>query len=269
MTDVGVATTARKTSAWHRWIRRAFLFWAVISTAWLADSVRTRGVNEDTLRSSSLVSVVDQAETLAFLPARPDAKAALIFVCGSGISAAAYAPLLRPVADAGYPVFVVKLPYRFAPFESNRQGAVDRARRVMAARSRVSRWVIAGHSLGGALAARLAQAHAEELSAVVLIGTTHPKETDLSWLPIPVTKVYASNDGVAPRNRVLAHRSFLPQTTRWVEIVGGNHSQFGRYGQQLFDGTATIGREEQEAITRSAILDALAGTGFGIRKPES
>lgn len=268
MTDMGVATTTRKPFAWHTWIRRAFLLWAVTSTAWLADSVRTRGVNDDTLRSSSVVSVVDQAETLAFLPARPHAKAALIFVCGSGISAAAYAPLLRPVAEAGYPVFVVKLPNRFAPFESNRQGAVDRARRVMAARPREWRWVIAGHSLGGALAARLAQTHSEDLSAVVLIGTTHPKETDLSWLPIPVTKVYASNDGIAPPKRVLAHRALLPPATRWVEIPGGNHSQFGRYGQQLFDGTATIGREEQEAITRSAILDALARARSGIPRLE-
>jgi hypothetical protein len=38
-------------------------------------------------------------------------RAALIFICGSGISANAYAPLVRRIADAGYAVFVVKLPY--------------------------------------------------------------------------------------------------------------------------------------------------------------
>jgi hypothetical protein len=92
----------------------------------------------------------------------------------------------------------------------------------------------------------------------VLIGTTHPRDDDLSSLQIPVTKVYASNDGIAPRERVLANRRLLPGTTRWIEITGGNHSQFGRYGHQLFDGTATVSRDEQEAITRSAILDALA-----------
>jgi hypothetical protein len=46
-----------------------------------------------------------------------------------------------------------------------------------------------------------------------------------------------------------------------VEISGGNHSQFGRYGHQLFDGTATISREEQEALTRSEILHVLAEVG--------
>jgi hypothetical protein len=44
-----------------------------------------------------------------------------------------------------------------------------------------------------------------------------------------------------------------------TRLPGGNHSQFGRYGYQLFDGTATMSREEQETITRSAILDAIAG----------
>ena len=92
----------------------------------------------------------------------------------------------------------------------------------------------------------------------MLVGTTHPKEDDLSALQIPVTKVFASNDGVAPRERVLANRALLPAQTRWVEIEGGNHSQFGRYGHQLFDGEATITRAEQERITRAAILAVLA-----------
>ena len=248
----------RSNKRFHAWLRRGFLLWAVISMFWLANSIRTRGVDQDTLRNSPSISVKNQATTLAFLPASSDGTTALIFICGSGISAAAYAPLLRPVAEAGYPVFVVRLPYRFAPLDSNKQDAVDRARAVITAHPQVSHWVISGHSLGGALAARLAYSDARALSAMVLIGTTHPKEDDLSSLQIPVTKVYASNDGIAPLDRVLANRALLPQSTRWVEIRGGNHSQFGRYGHQLFDGTATISREEQETITRVAILQALA-----------
>lgn len=254
-----VAITTRKPARWRRWLRLAFVLWAVFAMSWLANSIRTRGVDEDTLRSSPSISVVDEATTLGFLPASPIGKSALIFICGSGISAAAYAPMLRPVAEAGYPVFVIKLPYRFAPFESNRQETLNRARSAIAAHPQVSRWVISGHSLGGALTARLAHEDPGALSAMVLIGTTHPKEDDLSSLQMPVTKVFASNDGVAPAERVLANRALLPKTTRWVEIKGGNHSQFGRYGHQLFDGTATISREEQEGITRSAILDAMAG----------
>jgi pimeloyl-ACP methyl ester carboxylesterase len=193
---------------------------------------------------------------LEFMPASPS-RAALIFICGSGVSAHAYAPLLRPLAEAGYPVFVVKLPYRFAPCESHKQAAVDRARGVIAVHPGIRHWVISGHSLGGALACRVAQSDPKAFSAMVLVGTTHPKQDDLSSLPIAVTKVYAANDGVAPPNRTLSNKGLLPKETQWVEIKGGNHSQFGYYGHQLFDGKATISRETQQIATRSALLEAL------------
>lgn len=252
-----VPATKRQPSKVHKWVRRGFFLWAVISTSWLANSVRTRGVDDRLLQSSAAVSVVDQAATLAFLPTLSNDKKGLIFICGSGIAAAAYAPLLRPIAEAGYPVFVVRLPYRFAPLESHKQAAMNRARGVIATHPEVLHWVMAGHSLGGALTARLAGSDARALSAIVLIGTTHPREDDLSSLQMPVTKIYASEDDIAPPDRVLANRRLLPLRTKWVEIKGGNHSQFGRYGHQFFDGTATISREQQETITRSAILATL------------
>jgi hypothetical protein len=255
------ANTVRKRWTLRRWIHAGFVLWALVAMSWLANSVRTRGVDENTLRSNDEASVLTDATGLTFLPAAPNGHAALIFICGSGIAAEAYAPLLRPIAEKGFPVFVVRLPYRFAPLESHKQAAIGRARGLIAAHPEVKRWVIAGHSLGGALAARMARSDSGSLSAVVLVATTHPKDDDLSFLRIPVTKIYASNDGVAPPDRVLANRGLLPSHTKWVEIAGGNHSQFGRYGHQLFDGTATVTREKQESLTRWAILDVLAEIG--------
>jgi pimeloyl-ACP methyl ester carboxylesterase len=247
--------------AWRRWIRRGFLIWAAIAILWLANSYRTRGVPDSMLRSSPTVSVADGQTVLQFMPTAADSKAALIFICGSGVSAHAYAPLLRPVAEAGYPVFVIKLPWRFAPFESQKQAAVDRAMDVVSLHPRIAHWVVSGHSLGGALACRVAKANPQAFSDMVLIGTTHPKQQDLSSLLMRVTKVYASNDGVAPRETVLANGRLLPENTRWVEIEGGNHSQFGNYGHQLFDGTATISRETQQAAVRSALVEVLNKAG--------
>ncbi|MCW5556984.1 MAG: alpha/beta hydrolase [Verrucomicrobiae bacterium] len=209
------------------------------------------------LATDATVKVEDGAATLDFTPAASTNGTGLIFICGSGVAAEAYAPLLRPIAAAGHAVFIVKLPYRFAPFESHKQEAMERARHVMAGHPGISRWVIAGHSLGGALACRLVHSDPKAFSALVLVGTTHPKREDLSSLAIPVTKVYGSNDGVAPPDRMFSHRGLLPKNTRWVAIQGGNHSQFGHYGHQLFDGKAATSREAQQTTTRTVLIETL------------
>ena len=128
----------------------------------------------------------------------------------------------------------------------------------MAEHGGVRRWVLAGHSLGGALAARLAFEAPGAPAALVLIGTTHPKQQDLSALRIPVTKVFASNDGVARAADVLRNKALLPADTRWIEIKGGNHSQFGHYGHQLLDGDAGVSREAQQAVVTRTLLSALS-----------
>ena len=233
-------------------VRLLFLAWALVSTGWLANSYRTRDVDPVLLRGS-----VDAEESLS-LPARtPGATAGLLFFCGSGVAAEAYVPMLRQVADAGYPVVIIKLPLRFAPLDSSKDEALARAHRAMAAHGEVRHWVISGHSLGAALAARLAYQEPALPAALVLVGTTHPKQQDLSRLPFPVTKVFASNDGVARIGDVMHNKPLLPAQTRWVEIKGGNHSQFGHYGHQLLDGEAAISREAQQAVVVQALLAAL------------
>jgi pimeloyl-ACP methyl ester carboxylesterase len=248
-------------ASWRRWLRRGFLLWGVVSLSWLANTVRTRGVAHSLLQSSPDVTVSVGPAGLAFLPPRLDAKAGLIFICGAGIHPNAYVPLLRPIADAGHAVFIVGLPYRFAPLSSHKEEAVARTTGLMATHPEVARWVVAGHSLGGALAARVAREEAGVDAAFVLVGTTHPRDDDLSALAAPFTKVYATNDEIAPESRIMANRGLLPRHTRWIRIEGGNHSQFGHYGHQLFDGTATISREAQQATTRGVLLAALEGPG--------
>ena len=204
--------------------------------------------------------MVEGSTGLEFRPGNQSNRSALIFICGSGVHAHAYAPLLRPIAETGYPVFIVKLPYRFAPLASHKDEVIGRTLQVMASHPEIPRWVVAGHSLGGALAARVALSTRGRDVSFVLIGTTHPRDHDLSKLEARITKVYATNDGVAPVDGVMANRRLLPETTAWVEIKGGNHSQFAHYGHQLFDGAATITREAQQATTRQVLLDAMGAT---------
>jgi pimeloyl-ACP methyl ester carboxylesterase len=243
----------------RRAIRAGFILWAVVSTAWLLDSFRTRGVDGHLLEDNREVVVRSSAGVLSFLPNR-SSRTGLVFIVGAGVAAEAYAPLLRPVADRGYPVFIVRLPFRIAPLESHKREAIARTKKVIGSTPGVTKWVVAGHSLGGALAARIAAERTpadDGIMGIVLVGTSHPKETDLSASNLRFTKVFGTHDGVAPVTAIEANRHLLPATTRWVRIEGGTHSQFANYGHQLFDGRASISRERQQELTRDALLAAL------------
>ena len=90
--------------------------------------------------------------------------------------------------------------------------------------------------------------------------SVHPKEAaySLAGATLPVTKIYATHDGLASPAEVEANAGFLPAESRWVEIEGGNHAQFGYYGTQLGDNRAEIGREQQQDLTVTAIVAALS-----------
>lgn len=242
----------------RRWIRRGFLTWAIVSTSWLLNSYRTRGIDQALLASDAHVSVERSQSSLAFLPISAAAPSGLVFIVGAGVAPEAYAPMLRPIAAKGHPVIVVALPYRIAPLEQQKTKVVARARAIIENEKSAESWVIAGHSLGGALACRIAADAPRRLKAMVLIGTSHPKRIDLSMARLPITKVFASNDGIATVEMINATRKLLPIDARWIEIKGGNHSQFGHYGHQLFDGSPSISREQQQATTRAALVEALS-----------
>lgn len=242
---------------WRRVLRWAFLTWAILSTAWFANSVRTQGVPKELLLSSFVVDVHDTGPALEFEPF-PREKTGLLFFCGAGPAADAYAPLLRPLAeDHGYTVVIVRLPMRFAFLESQKLEAMDRARTKFSEHPNIDRWVVSGHSMGGAIACRFVQQSPQKVVGLALVATTHPTRDDLSGLTIPVVKVVGTKDGLAPLSKVETGKSLLPSSTRYVVIEGANHSQFGHYGSHLIDGRATISREEQQGKTREALLRAL------------
>ncbi len=237
-----------------RIIRIVWISASIAFTLWLYDSFRARGVNEKTLQSNARITVADTDEAIVFTPAEPKGPTGLLFFHGGGVEPGTYAPLIRAVSENGFIAVIVKLPYRFAPFESHRREAVRRARQIFAQTGGVDKWVVSGHSKGGRIATELVHDDRSSVDALILIGTSHPKDFDLSNIAVPVKKVFASNDGVATMKIIESTKRNLPVHTQWTEIVGGNHSQFGYYGHQLFDGHATIDRSEQQRRTLEEIL---------------
>ncbi len=104
------------------------------------------------------------------------------------------------------------------------------------------------------MAAQLVHENPGLIHQLVLLGTTHPRDIDLSASKIPVMKIYGSNDGVARVEKVERNKAKLPSSTKYALIDGANHSQFGYYGFQLGDSEAEITREEQQAQILKHVL---------------
>ena len=234
------------------------LFWSSV-VVWMFFQMQASGYDESVLVSDSLVQVENSSEFIRFIPTSNafDSSAAVVFYPGALVQAEAYAPFARRLAENGYPVLIQKIPFRLAFTEGLKQSVFDETLNVIASYSDSVNWVIAGHSKGGAMAADFAKMYPNKLSGLLLIGTSHPRRINLSELVIPVTKVYASEDGLASMEEVKEFSVNLPDQTNFALIEGGNHSQFGYYGFQLGAGSATISREEQQQQLLNASLELL------------
>ena len=87
------------------------------------------------------------------------------------------------------------------------------------------------------------------LKGLFLLGTSTPKDIDLSNLEIPTIKLYAEHDGLASVEEVMQFKDKLPMNSKLVLIKGGNHSQFGYLGQLFLDNEPTISLQVQQQQT--------------------
>jgi pimeloyl-ACP methyl ester carboxylesterase len=116
-------------------------------------------------------------------------------------------------------------------------------------------YILAGHSQGAKMAGQFVFENPTLISKLILIGTTHPRDISLANSEIPILKIYGSKDGVANEKSIIDNKSKLPETAKFVKIEGANHAQFGYYGTQLGDNTATISRQQQQEETLKSIME--------------
>lgn len=254
---------AVRRGAWQR-IRRVWAALGAIAfvgfTGWCLIAYRaTEEARRALLEGADGVMVTRGEAHWKFTPAsgQPSQTVGLMFFAGSLVDPVAYAPMARAVATNGFPVLLMELPWRGAFGGADGGIVLDQARNAAGKVEAVRQWVIAGHSKGGAVAARFVDEDATHVAGLVLIGTSHPRDFDLSGTQVAVTKVLGTRDGVAEVEKSERNRSKVPASTRWVLIEGGNHSQFGHYGFQPGDWRASISREEQQKQTVAAVVEAL------------
>lgn len=196
------------------------------------------------LKSTETVTV-HQDDWIVFEPSS-NTDWGIIFYPGGKVDARAYAPPMHAFAEAGYLGVITPMPLHMAFLAPNT------AETVMAAYPNIRHWVIAGHSLGGSMAANYLFNHADMVDGLVLWAAYPAKSNDLSSLQVPTLLLYGTEDGAA--DTFPDTIPLLPATATVDVIEGGNHAQFGYYGIQSGDGIAAISREEQQMHIQSATL---------------
>lgn len=179
----------------------------------------------------------------AYLFDGPGEGRAVIFYPGAKVESSAYAPLMASVAESGVDAFLVEMPFRFAFF------GIDSADELIDEYDYES-WYMMGHSMGGLAACAFAGDEEDDVDGVIYLAS-YPSAGPFQG--IKMLSIYGTEDGCLNREEYKNSRPYWPDDAEECVIEGGNHAQFGNYGEQKGDGTAKISAEEQQKQTAEAI----------------
>ncbi|MCF7875424.1 alpha/beta hydrolase [Candidatus Bipolaricaulota bacterium] len=191
-----------------------------------------------------------------YTPWGSEPEVGLIFYPGARVPVRAYAPEALKIAEEGYEVFLVSAPLNLAVLGWKKAGEI------ITNHSEEKDWVIGGHSMGGAMAARFVVRTDYSVEGL-LLWASYPQKGESFSTDLKVLSIIGGRDEIINESKVVRSREQLPPDTEFVEITGGNHSQFGWYGFQSGDGKAGISREKQMKIIVEETVGLLAEVGEG------
>ena len=173
------------------------------------------------------------------------AEAGLIFYPGGKVEFTAYAPLMAELAKENVLCVLLKMPMNLAVLDVNAAAGIPEQF------PEVERWYLAGHSLGGSMAASFAAENTDFYEGLILLAAYSTE--DLSGTDLKVCSLYGDRDGVLNLEKYEQYRSNLPEDTLETVLEGGNHAGFGSYGPQEGDGESTLASGEQLQWTADTI----------------
>jgi len=200
--------------------------------------------------SATVTPVLETVNGADVIVARPPAgtteRDVLVVIYPGGlVRPQAYEWLARALAVRGYATVIPVFSFDLAVTD------VGRATSLIQRYGQGKKVVLAGHSLGGAMAAQYLadelKAGRQPASGLVLMGAYPPDGADLSTSTLKAVSLQGEFDEVAGQAKVADGLKRLPAGSKLVQIDGGVHSFFGRYGPQAGDGTPGVPRAQAEA----------------------
>lgn len=171
---------------------------------------------------------------------------AVIFYPGAKVEYNSYLPLFIDLSSKGIDCYLVEMPFNLAFFD------VDSADKIID-NSSYKHYFMAGHSLGGAMASSYVNKTDNKIDGLIYLSSHSSVGVN-----VPVLSIRGTNDGVINLESYHEARDLMRSNFTEVIINGGNHAQFGNYGNQSGDGNATISAESQQNQSVDAIMKFIA-----------
>jgi hypothetical protein len=185
---------------------------------------------------------------IEFIPILPNGTGVILYQ-GAKVDVSAYSVEAKILADNGYTVFIPKMPFNMAFF------GINKADKIIENNPDISGWYMAGHSLGGSMAAKYTSNHRDIIDGLILLASY--SADDLSAYTGKVISIIGTKDMGIDKEKLNQTNVNLPKDTEFYTIEGGNHSQFGDYGFQKGDNIADITLEEQLQLITNRMLEYL------------
>ncbi|MBR0472333.1 MAG: hypothetical protein IJI98_06495 [Methanosphaera sp.] len=167
----------------------------------------------------------------------------LIFYPGAKIEYTAYVPLLYKLSEEGIDCMLIQMPYNLALLDKDAADIILKNNTYD-----YKNWYLAGHSLGGSMAAEYTKGHETNITGLILLASY-----STSKISTPSLSIYGSEDKVLNMDNYQKNKKNLEKINEY-QIRGGNHAQYAYYGKQEKDGEASITTEEQIGITSKEII---------------
>jgi len=151
---------------------------------------------------------------------------------GGLVDERAYAVTARAIAKAGFLVAVVPMPNCLVLFGPGRADAV------IDNNPAITTWAIGGHSFGATGACWYISGnftHSSKIKGVVLWAGIPDPAQPINDKPVKGLSLWATNNPKTNEDVINGSKPNLPPDTHYIALQGGNHAQFGWYGDNETD----------------------------------
>lgn len=224
------------------------LLGVVAFNIYVSDYYKTTMDGQEYFVSDTGADVFTKGNKIYFVPKRPS-DTGIIFYPGAKIEASAYAPLMKMLAERGIYCIICDMPYHLAFFDKDAADDVIGQEEF----TNINHWYLAGHSLGGAMAATYISDNAAKYDGIILLASY--STANLKNRGLKVLSVYGDKDGILNMDKLEKNSDNLPEDAITKVIENGNHSGFGCYGVQKDDSKDALSSIDQIKETVQIIVD--------------